>query len=1370
VKSCGCGVKNAESPPRGGRRCSNRAGAGVEDVSVAKFKLAVLGRFALSGPDGPIELPNKKLAGLLAYLACTAPVPQSREKLATLLWGSHFETQAQQNLRQAIYRLRRTLGRDAFVSDEDEISLAPGVVDSDAARLEALSGEGSLASLTAAGDLYRDRLLVDVAIAEEAWGDWVAGERQRLEGMALDALVRSGEMELALGHADKTLETAYRALAINNLREDAHRLILQALAAAGRKAEALKHYQDVVALLKRELSTEPDAATTSLVAGLGSTPPNRSPAVTEIKPALPQPDRASVAVLPFAAADGNTGQKVDADNRAAPGDQAGTAVRSGDRERRQLTIMVCNLVGSMPASARLDPEDMHDLIAAFHKGVADTVARFDGFVAQRLGDGAIVYFGYPAAHEHDAEQAVRAGFAILDVVGTLTATPHVTLRASIGIATGLVVVSEPTGTGDPRQHFAIGEAPTLAARLQAAASPGEIVIAAGTRRLVGRMFDCRPLPAIAANGQLEALEAWQVRGEAAGVSRFEARRTGALTPLVGRQEEIDLLLRRWDQAKLGEGRVVLLSGEPGIGKSRIAESLLARLEGELHARLRYFCSPNHTHSALYPFIAQLEGAARFEPGSSARAKLDTLEALLKPTATDPARELALIAELLAVPADERYPPLAVSPQRKREMTLAALLDQLDGVAAHGPVLIVFEDVHWIDPTSLDLLDQIVARVANLPVLLVATFRPEFQPTWVGQPHVTMLPLSRLGRSDSAGIIGSITQDKALPNAVIEQILSHTDGVPLFLEELTSTLVESGLLRETTDRYVLDGPLPPLAIPTTLQASLVARLDRLGSVKDVALIGAAIGREFSHQLIAAVSALATPELDAALERLRASGLISRRGTPPAATYSFKHALVRDAAYATMLKRRRQQLHATIAKVLVERFPALAESRPEVVAKHFTEAGLAVEAIDHWLKAGRLAHARWANREAVEFFEQALHVLEALPESRSTLEQGFEIRLELRPVLIVLGQSRRSLECVQEAETLAERLNDDNRRGWVCALRAGSHSALGELDEALATGARALEIAGRLGDLRLRVLATSCLLQAHYYRGEYEPVVALAAVNLAVLPADWGHETFGRNAPVSVFDRGWLIMSLAELGRFAEAAEPEAAAIRLAAPTQRALAIGWAYMAAGAFHLLRGDWARAHPTIEQAIAVMRAGDVDVMLDTSLACSAWVLGQLGEASEGLNRLREGERRVERQAERGFVGLLGPRYRLLGRAAFALGRLDEAQRLGEVALESLPRRPGWAAHGLHLLGDVAAHPDRFDAERGEACYRQALALAEPRGMRPLVAHCHLGLGKLYRRTGTREQAREHLATATAMYREMDMPFWLEQAEAEMHQARNRH
>ena len=1030
--------------------------------------------------------------------------------------------------------------------------------------------------------------------------------------------------------------------------------------------------------------------------------------------------------------------------------------------------MFCDLVDSTGLSARLDPEDMRDLLEAYRTCVTDAVARFDGFIARFLGDGMLVYFGFPLAHEDDAERAVSAGLAAVAAVDGLKARAGVELRARVGIATGLVVVGEQLDASGIQERDAVGETPNLASRLQAVAAPGEVVIATSTRRLVGRMFDCRALGANEVKGLPQPVEAWQVRGEAVDVSRFEARRVGALSPLVNRQEEIELLLRRWDQAKVGQGRVVMLSGEPGIGKSRITESLLVRLEGEPHVRLRYSCSPHHMHSPLYPFIAQLKRAASFEPGSDARAKLDKLEALLKPTATNVPRDVALIAELLAVPGDERYPALAVSPQQKREMTLTALLDQLDGVAARSPVLIVFEDAQWIDPTSLDLLDRTIARVANLPVLLVITFRPELQPTWVGQPHVTMLPLSRLGRRDSASIIGSITNGKALPDAVVEQVLAHTDGVPLFIEELTSTLLESGLLRETLDRYVLDRPLPPLAIPTTLQASLVARLDRLASVKDVAQIGAAIGREFSHQLIAAVSALAPMDLDAALERLTASGLISRCGTPPDAIYLFKHALVQDAAHVTMLKSRRRQLHSIIAKVLVERFPATAERLPEVVARHFTEAGLASEAIAYWLKAGRLGSARSANLEAAKSFEQALHVLEALPESQSTLEQSFELRLELRVVLSQLGRGQRMLECLREAEVLAERLNDDCRRCRVYAFMTVTHSLLGELDEALVTGSRALEIAGRLGDLSLRILATSYLVQANYLRGEYERVIELATGNLAALPSDRVYENFGLVVPPSVWDRVWLVMSLTELGQFGEAAKYEAEATRLAEPTQHPFTIGFAHFAAGMLHLLKGDWAQARSRIDGLVAVARTGNLILHLPRAVASSAWALAQLGEASEALNRLREGEQLLERQAATGITFHRAWSYHALGRAGLGLHWLDEARRLGYRAVETSQGYPGFAAHALHLLGDIATHPDRFDAESGEAHYRQALALAVPRGMRPLVARCHLGLGKLSRHTGKRQEAQEHLTTAATMCREMGMRFWLEQAETAIHSFRN--
>jgi class 3 adenylate cyclase/DNA-binding SARP family transcriptional activator len=1337
------------------------------DATSSRFRLSLLGRFELIGPGGRVELPSKKLAGLLAYLACTAPQPQPREKLMALLWGSHFDAQAKQNLRQALFRLRKVLGQDALESDGDVVSLNAAAIRCDVGRFEAFVREGSRDALSAAADLYRGRLIDDVTVGEEGWNEWLTGERERLLELALGAMMGLGEQELAAGRAERALKAGQRAIALNNMREDAHRLIVRALAATGRKAEALKHYQNLVALLKHELNTEPDAATRSLVAELQSTtPPGRSPAVKDIARPSPVQFGLPPVAVPFADNRGDPGQELKTGNPTARGDAASSAGAVGQgnsSERRQLTIMACNIVDSMALSARLDPEDMRDLITSFHNVIDDVTARFDGFVAQYLGDGVLLYFGYPAADEHDTERAVRAGLAILEAVGSLKTSSGVTLQASAGIATGLVVVGEKPGTGDTRQRVAIGETANLATRLQTVAGPGEVVISARTRRLVGRMFDSLALPAGEVKGLAQPVEAWQVRGETTGVSRFEALRAALLSPFVGRQEEIDLLLRRWGQAKAGEGRVVLLLGEPGIGKSRIAESLVIRLEGEPHARLRYFCSPHHTHSPLYPIIAQLERAVGFEPGSSASTKLDKLEALLKPAATNVPRDVALIAELLAVPVDGRYPALALDPQQKREMTFTALLNQLDGAARQQPILIVVEDAHWIDPTSLDLLDRMVARAANLPVLLVVTFRPEFQPNWVGEPHVSMLPLSRLGRGDSASIIGSITQDKALPEAIVEQILSHADGVPLFIEELTNTLLESRLSRETAGSHVFHGPLPPHAIPTTLQASLMARLDRLGPVKDVAMIGAAIGREFSHGLIAAVSAWAPMDLDTALERVTASGLISRRGAPPDTTYSFKHALIQDAAYGTLLKSRRRQLHATIAKVLIEQFPALAESQPEVVAHHFTEASLASEAIGYWHKAGQLAGARSANLEAVKSFDQALHLLETLPESQSTLEQGCDLRLELRPVLSQLGEGRRLRQRLREAEALAERLNDDRRRGQVGSILTNVHTALGDLDEALACGTRALAIARELGDLEMRIRSTNYLAQAAFYRGDHNRVVDLTTDSLAVLPLDWVHKRFvGPATLASVYSRSFLVVSLAELGRFAEAAEHEAEALRLAEPMQHApVTVGVAHFGASLRHLYEGKWVQARSLMERWIAVCRTGNILIMLPPALSSCAWVLAQLGERSEALNLLREGEQLIEREEmnQRGWT------YQALGRAALLLDRLDEARRLANRALESSPSHFGFAAHAQCLLGEIAIHPDRFDAESGEVHYRQALALAMPRGMRVLVAHSQLGLGKLYQRTGKLDQARDHLATATTMYREMDMRFGLERAKAEMRQ-----
>jgi class 3 adenylate cyclase/predicted ATPase len=703
----------------------------------------------------------------------------------------------------------------------------------------------------------------------------------------------------------------------------------------------------------------------------------------------------------------------------------GAAAREG--ERRQLTVMFCDLVGSTALSSRLDPEDLSEVIAAYHRAVAAIVTGFDGFVCRYMGDGVLIYFGYPQAHEDDAERAVRAGLSAIDAVGHLD-VKCARLQARVGIATGLVVVGDLIGEGAAQEQSVVGETPNLTARLQALAEPDTVVIAAGTRRLVGDLFEYRDLGAVEVKGIIGPVRAWQVLRPSAIASRFEALRGSALTRLVGRDEEIDLLLRRWTRAKAGDGQVVLVSGEPGLGKSRIAAELGERLHGEQHIRLRYFCSPYHHDSALFPFIEQLGRASGFGREDMPAVKLEKLEAVLA-RAAPPDEDLALLADLLSLPASEQHPLPNLSPPQKKERTLEALVRQLDGLARQQPVVMVFEDAHWIDPTSREVLDLTVERVRSLPVLLIITFRPEFQPPWTGQPQVTMLALNRLDRRDRTALVEQIACGKTLPDEIIDQIVDRTDGVPLFIEELTKSVLESGLLREESDRYVLDRALPPFAIPTSLHDSLVARLDRLASVRLVAQIGAAIGREFPYALLHAVSHLPEDELQAALARIVASELVFQRSTPPDAVYSFKHSLIQDAAYSTLLRSTRQELHSRIANALEERFPDTVASQPEILAHHFTQGGLVHPAIRYWRRAGEGALKRSSMVEAVTHLTRGVELISLLPAGRERDRAELRLQLALGTAMwAAKGQSApetlrvfsRARDLLDESATLREQM--------------------------------------------------------------------------------------------------------------------------------------------------------------------------------------------------------------------------------------------------------------------------------------------------------------------------------------------------------------
>jgi class 3 adenylate cyclase/predicted ATPase len=1013
-------------------------------------------------------------------------------------------------------------------------------------------------------------------------------------------------------------------------------------------------------------------------------------------------------------------------------------------ERRQLTVMFCDLVGSTALSERLDAEELGDLVRGYAERVRAQVEQFEGHIAKYMGDGVLAYFGWPQAHEDDAERAIRAGLAIVEAVRGLRPFPDITPQVRIGIATGLVVVGELIGSGEAKERSVVGETPNLAARLQALAEPNAIVIGRRTRALIGNLFELADLGTHDVKGFGRPVRAWRVLGEGRAEGRFEALRAASLTPLVGREEELAFLLRRWERALDGEGQVVLLSGEPGIGKSRLTRALRQELAEESYTGVLHFCSPYHESSALYPLTEHLQRAAQFERGDGDERKLAKLERLLDQSTEDLRGAVPLLAGLLSIPTGVRYPALDLAPEQQKARTLEALVAQVEGLARRRPVLALWEDVHWIDPTSLELLDLLVERVRTLAVLVVITFRPEFKPPWTDQPHVTSLILKRLSRKHGAAIVERLTGGKALPAEVKKQIVAKTDGVPLFVEELTKTVLESGLLREEHDRYALQGPLPPLAIPATLYDSLTARLDRLVPVKEVAQIGAAIGRVFSYELLAFVSSLRENELRDALTRLEDAELVFRHGTPPHANFRFKHALVQDAAYDSLLRSKRQHIHATLATVLQERFPETATTQPEVLAHHYTAAGLAEPAVRYWLKAGQRAAELSANLEAVGHLTKGLDVLKAMLDFPDRAELEFELQSALcMPLIATKGYAAPETgDALARAHWLGVQLKRTDQLFPILYGQWAYHVVGGENPTGCQRAREFLSLAeGQVDpDLELvghRMLGMSLLHLGNLCAAQAQFEEALALYD----PKRHRALAFRYGQDQGASALSFLSLNLWLAGFPDRASREVNRALKIAEDLNHANSRGYALVLGAATQAqLRHNAPAVQGYADAVISLSEEHGLNLWLAWGKIFRGWALAEQGQQREGIAELAKALADCQTMRARFHRPY---HLSLLAETLHHCGQTEDGLRVTAEALtmvEQIEER-WWEADLHRLKGDLLLSLGGQNVAEAEACYNQAMADAGRQGAKSLGLRAATGLARLWQKQGMRAEAHNLLA-----------------------------
>jgi class 3 adenylate cyclase/predicted ATPase/tRNA A37 threonylcarbamoyladenosine biosynthesis protein TsaE len=1021
--------------------------------------------------------------------------------------------------------------------------------------------------------------------------------------------------------------------------------------------------------------------------------------------------------------------------------------RTPDAERRQLTVMFCDLVGSTPLSGQLDPEDLREVVRAYQRTCAEVIQRFDGHVRQFLGDALLVYFGWPYAHEDDARRAVRSALGMLDAMAALNENlerdKRVRLAIRVGIHTGLVVVGE-MGSGRHHEHLALGNTPNIAARLQDRAEPDTVIISEATFRLVRGHFAVEPLGPQSLRGVAEPVEVYRVAGENVDErhGRMEMPGGRGLRPLVGRESEVALLAERWAQSRDGRGQVVVLSGEAGIGKSRLVQALYERAAGEgVCIVLR--CSPYYTNSALYPVIEHVQHVMDVSRDDTAEVRVAKLERVLERARVPLNEAVPLLAAMLAWPHPGPYPAVELSAERQRQKTQEILLTWLLAETERQPVLAVWEDLHWADPSTLELLGAVLDQSPTASMLSVLTCRPEFHPPWSPRSHLAQLTLNRLTRPQVIEMARRLSGGKTLPDPVVEQIVTKTDGVPLFIEEMTKAILESGHLAEAGDRHENAGSLPTVAIPTTLHDSLMARLDRLVTAKTLAQHAAVIGRHFSYAVLRAVSELDERTLARELARLVDAELLYQRGLPPHATYMFKHALIRDAAYQSLLKRTRQQHHHRIAQVLAEQFPEVGATQPELLAHHLTEAGLAEQALGYWIQAGQNAVARSANAEAIGQLIRALEVLRTLPDTTARAQQELTIHMAMGPALIATtGYGTLQVhETYARARELCHQLGDTVRlfpvlRGlWNRSLMRADHQETQELGEQL------LDLATRLGDPGNLVEAHRALGTVLWNMGELLRAHDQLSRGIALYdPRRHRSLAFVYGADPGVVCRLYDGIVLWTLGYPERGGERMREALSLASGLSHPHSVAFAFVFAALLERVCGDTPSAREHAHAAVQLASEHGIAQWLAAATVLLGSVLAVEGEHGAGIDRIHHGMaawRAASAEILRPvWLALLAGACRDCGDYRGGVRALDEA-----LTLISRTKEHWYEPEVLRLKGELmlALSPD--DRDDAQACFERALAIARQQVARSWELRISVSLSRLWQRHGQVDDARRLLA-----------------------------